>query len=425
MKHLFTLLFLFFCMGAVPALAQEEESHDIALENVTVSRISKRGSALTVKGTMCNRGTAVAQNPMIRYTLNDDTPQRKLNSCKIEQGEKFNFSFTVPTKSVTEDGIATLKLELAWRDGSVDDNPDDNNVTLETYLTSAAPNHRMVCEEGTGSWCGWCVKGIVGMKKMSEKYGERFIPIAAHTNAEKDPLANEVYEKWITDVMGITSYPTCWVNREPTGRNPNFTYIEPYMTAMPAYADFDISVTADITDEVFDMTAHVTPLLAPEKSNYHIVFAITEDGLPGTQQNFYFDGNSGEMGGFEKLPMYVDLIYEFVARGMWPGPEDRDLTPFKLPKDMQPGTTYDVNFCLSTADVPHSDLASCSVIAMLIDTKTAQVVNAHKFDPAQQSGIHTVLAERNSRSERYNLSGQRISRQQSGIGIEQGKKVMR
>lgn len=423
MKHILTLLLFIFISTA--ASAQTEGSHDIALENVSTSRISKRGSAITVKGTMRNIGEAEAQNPMIRYSLNGDTPQRKLNSCKMAQGETFSFSFTVPTKSVAEDGIATLELELAWRDGSVDDNPDNNKVTLEIYLTSAEPNHRMICEEGTGSWCGWCVKGIVGLKKMSEKYGERFIPIAAHTNAEKDPLANATYEKWITDVMRITSYPTCWVNREPTGRNPNFTYIEPYMTAMPAYSDFDVNVSADITDEAFDMTAHIKPLLSPEKTNYHVVFAITEDGLPGVQQNFYFDGNSGEMGGFEKLPMYVDVVYEFVARGMWPSPDNKNLTPFRLPTNMLAGETYEINYRLDASEVPHSELANCSVIAMLIDTQTGQVVNAHKFDPALQSGIHTVLADRDRGSATYNLSGQRIGHKQSGIRIEQGKKVLR
>lgn len=408
---------------ALTARADDATGHDLVIENVSASPISKLGSSVAVSGTIRNKGTLQAVNPMILYTINDGDPQRKLNSVKIDAGGTYDFTVNVPTKTVTADGTVTITLEATWRDGSADDTPADNTASIKVYLTSAAPNHRMLVEEGTGTWCGWCVKGIVGLKKMAEKYGDRFIPIAVHT--KDDPMVCEAYAYFITDVMGITAYPTCWINREPTGRNPNFTYIEPWMTAMEKYSLFDVDVTADYSDEAVSMTAHVTPLLSTSRlNNYHIVFAITEDGIPGVQQNFYFDGNSGEMGGFEKLPMYVNLDFEFVARGMWPDSKTTNLAPFRLPNGMEGGQTYDLSYSISTSDFDHSDLSRCSVIAMLIDSKTGYVVNSAKYDPQKLAGLHTVMAPSTTASRAYNLSGQPAT-QRSGITISGGRKSIR
>ena len=43
-------------------------------------------------------------------------------------------------------------------------------------------------EEYTGTWCGWCPRGAVGMAKMQEKYGEKFVGMVYHTDASKDPM---------------------------------------------------------------------------------------------------------------------------------------------------------------------------------------------------------------------------------------------
>lgn len=410
----------------LPAPA-EATGHDLVIEKAVVENpIYKLGTAVSVKVTIRNVGEVQAQNPMVKYTINGGEINRKLNSVKLNTGDTFTVSVSVSTKELTEEGIAVIDLEAAWRDGTADDTPDDNKAQVKVYLTNSEPNHRMVCEEGTGVWCGWCVKGIVGLRKMVEKYGERFIPIAVHTG--EDPMKNDVYAYFITDVMRIVEYPSCWVNREPGGHNPNFKYIEPYMTAMPKYSVFDVDVTADVTEEVFDMTARVTPLL-DSKDGYHIVFAITEDGIPGVQQNFYYDGNSGEMDGFENLPLYVNLDFEYVARGMWPGPTDRDISAFKLPTTMEAGKTYELNYRLDTSEVQHRDLSRCSVIAMLVSNVTGCVINANKYDPEKAAGVHSVLAPRPTTTATYNLSGQRVGRQSSatqhGITIHDGKKVVR
>lgn len=46
---------------------------------------------------------------------------------------------------------------------------------------ASAPVKRAVMEEFTGLGCGFCVRGIVGIKKCEDTFGDRFIAIARHT----------------------------------------------------------------------------------------------------------------------------------------------------------------------------------------------------------------------------------------------------
>ena len=69
------------------------------------------------------------------------------------------------------------------------------NITrAESFYT-----RRMVVEEGTGAWCGWCVKGIVGLRYMNATYPDQFIGIAVHNGdmytVNNYNLAGEIFRR--------------------------------------------------------------------------------------------------------------------------------------------------------------------------------------------------------------------------------------
>lgn len=76
------------------------------------------------------------------------------------------------------------------------------------------------------------------------------------------------------------------------------------------------------------------------------------------------------------------------------------------------------------SDVTHQNIDNLNVIAILIDKNTGLVANAGKFDQTLV-GIHSVLADSVDDAPVYNLAGQRISGNHSGVAIEGGKKVVR
>lgn len=395
--------------------------HDLALENVsTNARLYGLGSNITLTGTIRNNNYISVQNPKITYSFNGSEPTLKSVSCKLSQGQTKDFSISIPTKTaITEDGPVTIDLELVWPDGSEDDYAADNKVQLEVAFTSGAPNRRMVVEEATGTWCGWCVRGIVGMHQMNTNYPDQFIGIAVHAS---DEMQNADYAGWMSNK--ISGYPSCIINRSSFDQNPGPSNLESFMKNMPKYSEINVAVNADVTKSDFAIKADITPLVNINGAAYNVLFVITEDGISGVQNNAYAGGGQGAMGGFEKLGSSVKVDYEDVALGIWPNCDGTGFGALSLPQVLTAGETYTVDLTIPASSVKYRKLDNCNIIALVINTQTGEIVNGAKF-VKRLTGIHSVLADTDDGAPVYNLAGQRISGQHHGVAIEGGKKVVR
>lgn len=391
---------------------------DMILENVRpASALVKLGSNITVTGTIRNNNYVKVVNPQIGYSINGSDVVKKSISCTLKVGESFDFSFTIPTKTITEPCEANVDLELLWRDGGVDKNVDDNKAGFKVTLTNDAPNRRMVVEEGTGTWCGWCVRGIVGLHDMAAKYGDRFIGIAVHTG---DGMQQPAYSSFLVG-LGINGYPGSIINRQQGAVDPSFGNLEKAFKAMPEYSEIDVDVDADLNSDAFTMTAHITPLVDVSDKDYRVAFVVTEDHISGKQSNYYAGGGYGTMGGFEKLPSTTEVDFMDVARGIWPSTTGSAETA--LPATMTAGTTYSVEHKINASSAKVANIDNCNVIAIVLDNATGLVVNAGRFEQ-RLLGIDSVLAP-TATTESYNLAGQRVNASTKGIRIEGGKKIIR
>lgn len=396
--------------------------HDLALTNVhPTARLIQLGTSLTIEGTIVNNHYVAVQNPQIAYSINGGEVTKKSISCKLKMGESANFSFSISTRSITEPGQVTIDLELLWRDGSEDVTPDNNKATVTANLTNSAPNRRLVCEEGTGAWCGWCIRGIVGLRDMAAKYPERFIGIAVHNG---DDYAYNTYANYLVN-MGINGYPGSIINREQGAVDPSFRNLENRLNNMPQYSEVDVTCEADLEEPNFALRALVKPVVDIDNAKYCVVFVITEDYLTGVQYNYYAGGGSGEMGGFEKLGDKVKVDYMDVARYVWPSSSPESESEASLPTVMQAGQTYTVEHKIAASRVTYNNIENMCVVALIIDKETGQVANAGKFEQ-RLLGIDSVLAPTADASAAYNLAGQRTtSNTANGISIQGGKKVLR
>lgn len=393
---------------------------DLALENVSTNgRLYGLGSTITVTGTIRNNNYMAVQNPKIAYSYNGGEVTKKSVSCKLSQGQSKDFSITIPTKTaITEDGPVTIDLELVWPDDAEDDYAADNKAQLKVAFTSAAPNRRLVCEEGTGTWCGWCVRGIVGLHDMAAKYPDQFIGIAVHAN---DKMQNAAYANFLVN-MGINGYPGSIINRQRGSVDPSFGNLEKALKAMPQYSEVDVNCEADLSATNFSIRAIVKPLVNIDNANYSVVFVMTEDHISDKQSNYYAGGGSGVMGGYEKLGSSVEVDFLDVARYIWPLNNPESEPAAQLPTTMEAGQSYSVEH--SPSSVKHENIDNLNCIALVIDRTTGEVVNAGKFEQ-RLTGIDTVLAPEAPAAPVYNLAGQRISGQHHGVAIEGGKKVVR
>ena len=402
-----------------------EALHDMALINPSVTTVSQLGQPLNLTFTVRNNHHVGVVNPRLAYSFNGGNVVKKALSCTLANGQEKEITISIPTKDITEEGLVNIALELLWRDDAEDVTPEDNKATLQSFITSMPPNRRMVVEEATGTWCGWCVRGIVGLREMRKEYGDRFIGIAVHS---KDEMAEVNYSNFVVETLGVTGYPSCFVNRDGVQRNPNPLKLKELMdTSFPPYSDINVAVEGTYKDKSVDVTASVTPLVDIPSANYRVVFVIIEDGIHGVQYNYYYDGKSGEMGGFEKLPANVEMDFVDVARGAWPNPAGTGDSSVQLPAKLTGGQTEKVDYHISLRNTEVQNVSKCHIIALVIDGKTGAISNAAEnwLCPV---GIGTVIRDNRQQTadcgqRAYNLAGQPVNPSVKGVKVIDGKKT--
>ena len=89
-------------------------------------------------------------------------------------------------KPAVEKGKHKVSVNILTVNG-VEDIYDFNNSSSATVtVPDKAFARRIVCEEMTGTWCGFCPRGMVGLELMKEKHEGMFIAVSVHSD---DPMA--------------------------------------------------------------------------------------------------------------------------------------------------------------------------------------------------------------------------------------------
>lgn len=313
-----------------------------------------------------------------------------------------------------EDSTDDIKLSVAIT--AIDDIPYNDPAPYELIVSSDANKYtrNVLIEEGTGTWCGWCVRGYVAMEYMREKYPDTFIGIAVHSS---DPMAISGY----TGALGIGSFPGCTVDRvsDMKGISVSTDDFERYYTTeitRGTYADFTLSAYLD--DNRVEAVTSAEFSFNNASVDLRMIYVLLEDGVTGySQNNSYSGGAYGKMGGFENMPQVVtNLEFNDVARAVYPsflGESGSFAT------SIVKGQTYSDKL---SEELPSSikNVDRLTLVAMLVDGATGEVVQAHKTPLRDLNAIYSPNAS-DSRS-LYDLQGRRLDTVPAhGMYIEGGK----
>ena len=353
---------------------------------------------------------------------------------------KMTLTLTVGEKTFTKSNTGTYKfgdsktvsIPFRWpSDASVDlevkvaaTSVDGEPYAGEPYVVTIGEKTReyertVLIEEGTGTWCGWCIRGIVAMDQMKTKYPDSFIGIAAHAG---DEMAIDGY----TDNLNLSGYPSCTVDRLASMSGVQVTpdYFEKYYTterARKTYADFTLE--GYIYEGNIEVGATATFDFNKAGADVRMSYVLTEDDVTGySQANYYAGGGSGPMGGYENEPSHIDdMTFYDVARAFFPkfGGEKGSLA-----LDVVKGETYTNH---ETIAVPGNvaNRKNLWIVGVMLDGATGEVIQAHKVKLDDRTGIDDRTAvERDSRWHR--LDGTAVSGvpMRAGVYVRQGKKVV-
>lgn len=334
-------------------------------------------------------GISAGQTQVDMYVLNEAA--NDINTLTVEytlgdeKGEK-EFALATP---LIYNNYTQLSLPFALPAGERNDLRLDVTVTkvngqVNTIAETRANDllimergngfrRNMVAEIATGTWCGYCPMGIVGVEKMLEAHPDgSFIPIAVHTN---DQMTTTSYDLFRTNFVGSNA-PTLVVNRntqEYGMENPTWEMMSgmyPFVTSTPAMAQLTID---NVTEEERQLNVEASVRFAFKGSgDYGLAYVLTEDGVgPYMQANYFNQSGAPEMGQWNELPDYVpDVYFGSVARqiNLFNGVKN------SVPADFDPGQDYGHQTALRTNTV--QNLNNCHIVVMLINRLTGRIENA-------------------------------------------------
>jgi hypothetical protein len=326
---------------------------------------------VTIKGVFKNRLNPV-QTFTAHYAVNGTTYSQTFENANIAAGASYNFEFTQKLSL----NVATAVSCEMWV--STDNLTSEKQTRVVSRISEVYPR-KVVGEEGTGTWCGWCPRGAVYMKYMKDKYPETFIGIAVHND---DPMAISEYDAGMQTL--ISGYPSGVVNRTIVTDPSDFeaAYNHEINKITPAKVNLSAHFTDGTKNEITAIVRSEFALNYNDVANFKIAIVVTENGVKGTasgyaQSNYYAGGANGVMGGYEKLANPVpasQMVYQDVARALF-----GSFTGFNesVPSTVSVGIPVDYTY---TFNIPSSvlNVDSIEVIALLFDGYTGEIVNADR-----------------------------------------------
>jgi hypothetical protein len=310
----------------------------------------------------------------------------------------------------------------------------DKAINFTLYTLPELVERKVVVEEFTGTGCGWCPRGLIGMDNLRNTFGDRFVGIGLHQYNSSDAMyiAKSAYAS-----LSFDGAPSCRINRgeelDPYyGSGDDIRNDFAAAMAVPALAKINVSGTIDEELKKVNAKAQVEALL--DNSEYTLEFVVIGDGLKGSgsawnQANNYASysasqlpddlaifGNGGKFGTSTVTGWSfndVALVSSYVSSSN------------KAPKlnvlnaGEQQEAEYTLTMPTKTSLKNAVKDAELYIVALLVD-KQKHIVNAAKaaITIADPSGIENVNATAdNEQTANYTLDGRRVQTTQKGINI--------
>ena len=343
------------------------------------------------------------------YTFKEAFRKYDTSTCEIE----------FPVNKVTDITSLTFSIDKV--------NNERNGATLGscnipfTFISKFA-TRKVVVEDFTGMWCGWCPRGIAAMEYMQKHYPESFIGIAAH---DGDVLSTPDYAYVLAKYRGR---PYVLMNR--TTRVNSFVPKNELERERDAGADMDVDISAvwDEEKKKISITSTTTFRLDASEGNYALAYVLTEDGIKTTRaQNNNFAGDMSLKGVSEEAEFFMNsgqAIYDMTnnhvaiaAKHITNGLEGIVRAPFVADKPIVHETSFD-NIA-QYKKIQNKD--NLSVCVLLIDTSNGKIANANKckIQTANATGIESTTIDNKEKHvvARYTVYGEFISAPVKGINI--------
>ncbi|MBP3251470.1 MAG: hypothetical protein J6M25_02340 [Prevotella sp.] len=402
----------------------QEGSVPVYLTNEGLLGISSIGYSWTVDGT---------EGDMQTYTL--PQPYTTIGGTAV---------VGVPLTPDADFRQHDVRLTLRQVNGSSDETAPQM-TDLKIITVTEASERRILVEEFTGTWCGWCPRGMVALDYLHEHMGDQTVLIAVHGG---DLMAIEQKTNNYNAVLNtVSGFPYAYLNRV-LGCDPYHGTDQSYKINDNIYIDRDINRLLTYQSEaaltvaprwnadstVFEAQANITFRYNRDDAPYALAFVLVADDLHGNisswnQENSYSQF-AAQASYFESTPLYdivrggsrlAGLHYNHVAMAAWGISQGIDGS---IAAPLVAGQTQTYTLSAPLPEISATllqDKRNLSLAALLFNRETGEVVNAAIGSIAAadgQSGIgQTAAAGSQEALSVYDLQGRRLTSAGRGLHI--------
>lgn len=345
---------------------------------VTQALFGSVGSSKTITGIVENYGSAPITSLDVKYSDGSTIVSQNYASLNLVTHQTFTISFTTPYV-ISSPKQVPLKI---W----VEEGGDTNHIndTLKTVIKgySFVPNHKVVFEEATGTWCGWCPGGTVFMDSMSHLHPNTTVLLVDHN---RDPMMDSIYDAGVSAM--IAGWPTVLADRKSKATDPPLMF-DQYASHINDFSLADLLVTPTFDNVSREATVIVNTKMASTFKNnttdndFRIAVVFTESNVKGTTSDYaqhnYYSNNQPLKGAGHDWQKEADPVpankmkYDFVVRTILGGFKGQANS---LPDSLKAGITYSTTFKYI---VPAKyNAATIQAHALLIDANANVIYNGN------------------------------------------------
>lgn len=304
--------------------------------------------ANTVSGSFANYGSQAITSYDLNYSV-DAGPAvtMAVNGISIAPfGGTGNYSHGTPLTIAAGGEQHNVCVWINNINGNADERSCNDELCVDIFSNNgtSASTIKVVLEEFTGAWCGWCPDGAVIMEELITANPNNVIGISVHDGDGME------YAEGIRSEFGVSAYPNGMVDRkvfpgeadEPHSRSAWTANVN---TQLTRYTPVEVSVSHTYDAVTRTIVATVTADFVDfAAGDMRFVMAITEDNVTGTGSGYdqvnYLNTTAGHTYEGAGDPM-VGFSHGHVLRANEPGVFGNAGI---IPSPAAPGSTYSETF---------------------------------------------------------------------------------
>ena len=403
----------------------------VAVKNAVFETVfGEKNSEVYVPVGIINEGDNGFDNIGITIDVNGTKEHQTVQVGYTIQGAGGEYYFDLNVKTMPETGVSNVTITVDEVNG-MPNTCSENIISGKMVTLSRKAFKKVVLEEFTALWCKSCPRGLVGLQKLREKFGDDVVLISVHRG---DPMECDKYSDIITHDYPDSHMDRTYMDIDPwhgTGKNglegiafQGYGLAKDVEALQQNYPSAEVKVEGNIDGNTLKVKA-TTKFLYTGEANHALVFVVTENGLHN--EDWVQSNNLPDYKGknWEKREPLLDkwingerkvknVIYDDVAVDAMDVVNGIDGS---IPAMVNEGEAleYEVEFSLANKLI--QDQSKLSVIAFVIDRSTGKIVNADCKKVGDITGIANVDSEDAVEVARYTQDGQKINAPQKGLNI--------